>query len=576
MKQRLPFRLANIMMLVLMADYAFAEPLGGFLPGATLPEQVGRYISSEQQKRQQTRVLPPIAQKKEEASPLGEQAKKIKFQLNGIVVEGNHVYTTRMLKPIWEKSLHKTISVADLFEIVQGITNTYRNNGYILSRAVLPPQHVKNGVVHVKVIEGFIGKVDVTGKPKGAYCQIMAFGKRIKECPPLQLSRMEKYLLLANEIPGAQVRAVLTPSKTDVGAADLSLVSQLQSVTGYFSYDNYGTRYIGPQQMTGNLGFNSFATSGDSTQFTMTKTPKGGELTYIDVNYNMPWDDNGVRVLVGGTRVHTHPLYVLRPAQIDGLNDNYYSTIYYPIIRTRSQSLTLRSGFNWLDSNVTSFSQELYTDHLRSIDLGGTFNFADSWNGSNLLSADFRQGLPLFGYTSNYNPQTAQTSRPGGRGDYTKVAATISRLQALRGPFSLYGIFQGQASCNPLLASEQFTFGGSQIGRGYDVAELIGDQGVAGSIEAHYDRSIAKFYLQSIQLYAFYDAGMTWNYKFIGNVPRKISATSAGVGMRFWGTSYITGNVFWAQPLTKEVAAMQFIGRGKDPRVFFSVVANLQ
>jgi len=33
----------------------------------------------------------------------------------------------------------------------------------------------------------------------------------------------------------------------------------------------------------------------------------------------------------------------------------------------------------------------------------------------------------------------------------------------------LYGLFKGQWAFNPLLASEQFTFGGSQLGRGYDV-----------------------------------------------------------------------------------------------------------
>jgi len=53
------------------------------------------------------------------------------------------------------------ITVAELQQIVQDITNYYRNNGYILSRAVLPPQHVANGVVYVQVIEGYIDHVKV-------------------------------------------------------------------------------------------------------------------------------------------------------------------------------------------------------------------------------------------------------------------------------------------------------------------------------------------------------------------------------------------------------------------------------
>ncbi len=151
----------------------------------------------------------------------------------------------------------------------------------------------------------------------------------------------------------------------------------------------------------------------------------------------------------------------------------------------------------------------------------------------------------------------------------------MSRLQILNGPFSLYGVLQGQYAFNALLASEQFAFGGSIIGRGYDVAELIGDKGAAGSLELRYDWGIASALLASMQFYAFYDAGVIWNYYLIGGVPKEQSATSAGLGVRFIMSKYISGNVMWAQPLTKYVAAEQLIGNGWRPRVFFQVVANL-
>ncbi len=574
MKRRLPFKLAGIVGLILLAAESSWAADAVQLPGAAQPSTVGAALKQQQQ-GQQNQLLPPQFKKPEQPTGgLGEQAKKIKFQLNGIILEGNHVYSTAQLRPLYADDLHKTISVYELFQIVQRITNYYRNNGYILSRAVLPPQHVKGGVVRVRIIEGYIGKVDVTGQPYGARCMVQVYGNKIKECPPLEISRMEKYLLLANELPATTVRAVLTPSKKEVGAADLDLVTQNSPVTGYVSYDTYGTRYIGPQQISANLALNSWLGSGDQTQFTVTKTPKGGELMYTDVNYSTPISDEGIRWSLGYTRVHTHPLFVLRVADIDGLNDNYYTMLYFPIIRERTKSLTLRAGINYLDSTVTTLSEPLYADHIRTLDLGGTYNWSDTWYGSNLVSGDIRQGLPILGYTSNQNPDTAQTSRPGARGDYSKIMLTLSRLQAIYGPISLYALAMGQTSCNPLLAAEQFTFGGSQIGRGYDVAELIGDKGIAGSVELRYDKTFSRF-IQDLQFYAFYDAGEVWDFKFLGGVPRKINATSAGVGMRFFFTRAISGNVMWAQPLTKFVDAEQFIHAGWRPRVFFSVVASL-
>lgn len=579
MRIRLLSAIGNIVIATTITSPAWAQSVSSLfsLPGATQPSQVGRALKSEQP-RQAPQVLPPIeTEKPSEAKGLPAEAQKLNFQLNQVILKGNHIYSTKQLEPIYQKKLHSNITVAELFEIVQNITNFYRNNGYILSRAILPPQHVKGGIVEIQIIEGYIGAVSVSGKPKGAKCMVQQFGDKIKECRPLQITRLEKYMLLANEIPGTSVKAVLAPSESQTGAADLALVTENQAMNGYMSYDNYGTRYIGPQQMTFNLKANSFLLSGDTGQATFTKTPKGSELTYTDVNYNAPVNAEGWRWLAGGTRVQTHPLFVLQPANIDGVNVNYYTNLYIPSIRNRSQNLTYRIGFNYVDSEVTfsPFNLPLYTDNLRSLDLGGTFNFADRWRGSNLISADFRQGLPIWGYSSNNDVNTATTSRPGGRGAYTKIMLTLSRVQVVHGPWSLYGIAQGQWAFNPLLAEEQFTFGGPVLGRGYDVAELIGDKGASGSVEIRYDKPLPKLWIQNAQFYVYYDAGAVWNYLFVGGTPIKQSGTTTGIGVRFAMNKYVSGNFMWTQVLTRQIAAEELIGDGKRPRVFFSLVASI-
>ena len=571
MRSGSPFKYAKLagLLLLLESGIVWAD----VLPAAAMPEQVSRSLTEQQPQAAQPTAPPIVAEKEKNKPPLGEQAKKIKFLLNDIVLVGNHVYTKKQIEPLYKNKLHKQISVAELFEIVQSITNYYRNNGYILSRAILPPQHVKNGIVKIQVVEGFVDKVNVGGTPYGAKCMVKIFGNQISSSRPLQISEMEKYMLIANELPGTEVRAVLSPSKTTTGAADLTLVTKNHPIMGYVSYDDYGTRYIGPQQMTANLAFNSFFNSGDIGNVTMTKTPKGGELTYLDVNYAAPTTEHGSRFLLGGTRTHTHPLFVLRPAQIDGLTDNYYTMFTFPMVRTRTRSFTLRAGGNYMDSNVTTHGFQLYTDHIRSLDLGLTYNFADRFYGANLISSDLRQGLPIFGYSQNNNPDTATTSRPGGNAKYTKLILQMSRLQAIKGPVSLYGVLSGQWAAEPLLASEQFTYGGPQLGRGYDVAELIGDKGAAGSLELRYDLGINKFFIQNLQLYAYYDAGMIWNLKTSNGSPGKLSGISTGFGTRFYMTKYISGNVMWTQVLTKKIAAEALVHAGTKPRVFFSVVA---
>src|SRR5262249_45433375 len=120
----------------------------------------------------------------------------------------------------------------------------------------------------------------------------------------------------------------------------------------------------------------------------------------------------------------------------------------------------------------------------------------------------------------------------------------------------------------------QFTFGGSQIGRGYDAAEIIGDRGLAGSLELRLDFFPGKLLLETLEVYHFYDAGVIWNIKFNPGVKMKQSATSTGLGARFSLLKYLYGNIMITQPLTKQVAALEIIGEGRRPRIFFSLTTQ--
>lgn len=561
--------LAGIFAVMLFAETnAFAD----ILPGSVLPEQVAKSLQPKPSLVPRGVAVQPKTESQNKQSNLSTEEQKLTFKFNGIIFTGNHVYTEQQLLPLYQDQINQTITVADLYKIVEKITNYYRNNGYILSFASLPPQSVTNGIVNVKIIEGYINNVYVTGKPYGAKCLVEGIGYQIRKCPPVNINRVVYYLLLANEIVNTTVKAIFAPSKSGLGGTDLNMETYTKPVSAYFSYDNYGTRYIGPQQMTGNLTVNSIFNSGDSTQFTYTKTPKGSELTFMDLNYNGPLGDGGSRWTLGSTRVHTHPLFVLAPTQTDGFSSNIYTGFLYPVIRTRATALNLTAGFNYLDSNSTIFSEQLYTDHLRNLDLGMNCNFADSYYGANMITFNIRKGLPIWGYSSDTDQETATTSRPGGYAAYTKMAAQFSRLQAIKGNLSLLGVAKGQWAFVPLLASEQYTFGGNPLGRGYDPAELIGDRGASGSLELRYDMNVNTL-INTVEFYTFYDIGAVWNILVNSSSPTKISASSTGLGMRFTMTKYLSGNIMWTQPLTKQVAAEELISEGWRPRTFFSVVA---
>jgi hemolysin activation/secretion protein len=542
------------------------------LPGSTQPGVLSNYMAGQENQAAPS-ALPTVRPPQQEPSSLGPKATQIKFKLTKITLVGNHVYSDQQLLTIYKDKLNTEISVAELQNIVQSITNYYRNNGYILTRAVLPPQHVENGAVQVRVIEGYIDHVSVIGVPRGARPLLQAYGNQIAQSRPLQIKVMEHYLRLANEIPGMQVKAVLEPSKSETGASDLNLSAVEQTFTGSFSYDNYGTRYIGPNQDTISAGLNSIFRPGDTTRATYATTTRPEQLKFYDVSYQTPLGSNGLTGTLGKNHSGTIPGMNLAVIDTHGESVTYYTSLQYPLIRTRSQNLTLDGDFNYLNSDVTTFGFELYDDHVRSLKFGGNYDFSDRFNGSNLLGLHVEKGFNIWGASNN--PNALNTSRFGADGIYTKFIGQAARIQPLFGRVSGFILLNGQYSFNPLLASEQFAFGGSQQGRGYDPAEIIGDKGFGSTLEFRMDFAPGWYMLNSFQPYIFYDAGVIWNLKDVIGVESKQSATSTGIGSRFIFTKNFSGNLMLTQPLTKQVAALELIGRGRCPRGFFSIIASI-
>ncbi len=544
------------------------------VPSSVNPSVIGPYVQPVTSPTPE--ALQPLNRPSAQPpSALGPEASKLKFKLTKIILEGNHVYSDKVLLSLYQDKLNKTITVAQLQDIVQSLTNYYRNNGYILSRAVIPPQHVKSGVVQIRIIEGYIDRANVIGTPKGSRALVAAYGNRITQSRPLQIKDMEYELFLANEVPGGQTRAILEPSKTETGASDLNLSTQSQLVNAYLSYDNYGTRYIGPQEYTANIQGNSLFLSGDVTRITYVNTVQSNELKYKDLNYEMPLGTKGWRVAFDGNQAQTNPQFTLAPLDVVGNATNYNAVVRYPAIRSRSANLTLEGAYNYLNSRTTQFNGLflLYSDRVRSLRIGGTYNFADRFLGSNVISASLIQGIPVLGGTTNAESFT--TSRFGATTKYTRVTLQATRLQQLFWKFSLYGLVKGQYAFQPLLASEQFGFGGSQLGRGYDPAEIIGDRGAAGSLELRLSVAPSRWFLQAAQIYVFYDAGESWNLRNVQGPTTKQDATSTGAGIRFSMSKFVSGNLMWTQPLSKKVAALEQIGNGSLPRVFFSISASV-
>ena len=123
------------------------------------PRQIERSfepLQSGQRRRGKLDIPVPRAQRAEasgDKTPL--------FQLKSVSVEGAITIESGVITPSYAAYIGKTVSKADLAAMADAVSATYRAAGYHLSRAIVPPQDVKDGHIRLRVIEGSITDVAV-------------------------------------------------------------------------------------------------------------------------------------------------------------------------------------------------------------------------------------------------------------------------------------------------------------------------------------------------------------------------------------------------------------------------------
>lgn len=137
---------------------------------------------------------------------------KIHFTLTAVVIEGASVFTGVDFAPLYQPLVGKDVTLAQIFELRDAITAKYRKTGFMLSQAIIPPQKIVGGVVHIRVIEGYIDYVEFQGDAHDRRGLIRAMADKIAESRPLKVSVLERYVLLISDIPGVAARTVIKPS----------------------------------------------------------------------------------------------------------------------------------------------------------------------------------------------------------------------------------------------------------------------------------------------------------------------------------------------------------------------------
>ena len=407
------------------------------------------------------------------------------FSVEKIEFSGNTLFSSQILHSLVADGEGKKLNLASLQEIAARITEYYRQQGYPLSRAYIPPQSISQGVVTIKVLEVKYGEVHLQNSSRVDNSLVNATLAPLGNGEAIQSQTLDRALLLLSDLPELQVGATLKPGR-NVGSSDLE-VEALPRTTSYanLNLDNYGNRYIGRTRLTGTGYLLNPLRHGDTLTASAITTGEG--MNYGRLGYDITLNGQGTRLggsystlyyKLSGTAsaLDAHgtaditSLWVKHPLT-RGKQFNLYGQVEFDAKQLRdhvdtSQTKTDRKLANWVLS--------LNGDHRDGLLGGGVNVWSLGWT-SGQVSFDNREA-------KSADAQTAKSS-----GGFAKVNGNFSRLQGLTAKDSFYLNLSFQWANENLDSGEKMSVGGPYNVRAYDIGAVSGDSGYLGTLEYHRD-----------------------------------------------------------------------------------------
>lgn len=379
-------------------------------------------LQSEQERRKPPVRLPSAPG----ASAAGADTRPM-FKLKAVSVEGAHSVPAETIAATYQSYLGKTVSQADLASIAVAITELYRTAGFSLSRAIVPPQDIKNGRVRVKVIEGYVAEFVLKGEDIDRF-GVQPFLAKIVEERPLQLKTLERQLMLVNDISGIRVADTALEEIGKIsGKFRLVVWIKAWRIFAGFGFDNMGAYAVGPYEAFATTAFNSYFLPGDSLGFSASTTPVSvREFGFGRLWYDTPVGTDGVRLGASALYSNVAPSDI-RSQTTHTITETYEAKASYAPFESRASTLLLTGAFGFSDSWERDVFGQTYRDHLRMVSLTADYRLQDSFGGWNYLSVTGRQGLNIFGASSK---QDLDSSRPGASPNFSLLSFSFSRCLA--------------------------------------------------------------------------------------------------------------------------------------------------
>jgi hemolysin activation/secretion protein len=469
-----------------------------------------------------------------------------------------------------EEAVYPFLGPGRTFEDVEkaraALEKTYRDKGFKATQVVIPEQTGRGGIVLLQTYEGRVGALRVKGAQYFLPSRIKQQARSMAEGKVINFNDVTRDVVALNQSADRTVDPKLTPTG-EPGVFDIDLnVKDKLPLHGRLDLNNRYSVNTTPLRLNASVSYGNLWQRGHSVGASFQLSPEDpSEVKVFSGFYTWRFQEvDWFSLLFTGTKQDSN-VSTLGSSAVAGKGDILGLRGVFTLPAAESFFHSLSAGFDY-----KHFNQSLFAGGTNDVIPISYYPLSATWDGTwvHRRDKDVRGTTEMSaGVTMNVRGlgstvASLDRNRYGSDGNFIYFRGDVSHTHKLPRNWELFGRVHGQVSDQPLVNSEQFAGGGIDTSRAYYEAEVLGDNGIFGTVELRTPSLLRDIKKDGDpknpddktgdewRFYGFFDTGTV---KLIDPLPEQESSfklTSIGLGTELHFRKHLHAVAELALPLT--------------------------
>lgn len=486
-----------------------------------------------------------------------------RFDVFEFEIEGNTVLDVQTVERTVSPFLGEGKTLADVEAARAALEKVYQDRGFLTVFVDIPEQHVSQGVVQLKVLEGRVERLAVVGS------RYFSQGFIRDKVPELDSGKVPNFnvvqaqLAEVNRSEERRVQPVLRPGRTP-GTVETELkVTDQAPVRGNVELNNRHAQYTTPWRLSATASYTNLFQRDHTISLTAVTAPAHTDQSQVlALSYTIPLPGNeawlGYAVYSNSSVSPLGASTVLGKGTILGLRR----------VTSLEGSATYTQGLTW-GFDYKSLKEDTLVGSDRSATPVRYLPFSLAYNGTWQHSETQQTTIALTDTLASRSLLRRKVNcdvygqldqfdckRQGADGSFSTLKLDVRHTHGVVDKWTAQWRVAGQMASGRLISAEQYALGGADTVRGYLESDAVGDHGVLGSLEVRSPNWGGKSgdtswraAFDEITAYGFGDVGRVYTIDPLPEQHASQGLAGVGVGLKLRAYKTVSSTLDLAWPL---------------------------